>query len=84
MALENCNIRPNLNVTCIKYKLNNFRVYIFIFHVELQLLREINTDYPYVRVLAKSSKAVPLHAMVAPGGRGGIALLILDLGTRWG
>jgi hypothetical protein len=29
------------------------------------------------------SKAVPLHAMVALGGRGGILLLILDLGARW-
>jgi hypothetical protein len=31
------------------------------------------------------SKAVPLHAMVALGGRGGIYLiLVFDLGTRWG
>jgi hypothetical protein len=29
-------------------------------------------------------KAVPLHAMEYLGGRGGILLLILDLGTRWG
>jgi hypothetical protein len=29
-------------------------------------------------------KAVPLHAMVALGGRGVYLLLILDLGTRWG
>jgi hypothetical protein len=29
------------------------------------------------------SKAVPLHAMVALGGRGVYLLLILDLGTRW-
>jgi hypothetical protein len=28
-------------------------------------------------------KAVPLHAMEALGGRGGV-LLVLDLGTRWG
>jgi hypothetical protein len=32
----------------------------------------------------KIGKAVPLHAMEAFGGRGDIALLILDLGTRWG
>jgi hypothetical protein len=33
----------------------------------------------------KKKKAIPLHAMVAlGGGRGSIALLILDLGTRWG
>jgi hypothetical protein len=30
------------------------------------------------------SKAVPLHAMKALGGRGIQLLLILDLGTRWG
>jgi hypothetical protein len=30
------------------------------------------------------SKAIPLHAMVALGGRGVYLLLILGLGTRWG
>jgi hypothetical protein len=31
------------------------------------------------------SKAVPLHAMEALGGRGEIELLLIhDLGTRWG
>jgi hypothetical protein len=30
------------------------------------------------------SEAVPLHAMEAFGGRGGIAPLIINLGTRWG
>jgi len=30
------------------------------------------------------NKAVPLHAMMALGGRGGVAPTILDLGTRWG
>jgi hypothetical protein len=30
------------------------------------------------------AKAVPLHAIQALGGRGVIALLILDLVTRWG
>jgi hypothetical protein len=30
------------------------------------------------------SKAVPLHAMEALGGRGVQLVLILDLGTRWG
>jgi hypothetical protein len=32
----------------------------------------------------KLSKAVPLHAMEAHGGRGGKAPLTLNLGTRWG
>jgi hypothetical protein len=32
----------------------------------------------------KKVKQSPLHAMEALGGRGGIALLIHDLGTRWG
>jgi hypothetical protein len=30
------------------------------------------------------AKAVPLHATEALGRRGDIALLILDLDTRWG
>jgi hypothetical protein len=34
--------------------------------------------------LRKKSKAVPLHAMVALGGRGGIAPTHFDLCTRWG
>jgi hypothetical protein len=33
---------------------------------------------------AKKSKAVPLHATEALGGRGGIAPTHSDLGTRWG
>jgi hypothetical protein len=36
------------------------------------------------KVKKKQSKAVPLHAMVALGGRGVSLLLILDLCTRWG
>jgi hypothetical protein len=30
------------------------------------------------------SKSVPLHAMEAPGGRGGMAPTHSYLGTRWG
>jgi hypothetical protein len=36
------------------------------------------------RIVFWDVKAVPLHAMEALWGRGGIALLIHDLGTRWG
>jgi hypothetical protein len=32
----------------------------------------------------QKAKAVPLHTTKVLGGRGGIDLLILDLGTRWG
>jgi hypothetical protein len=32
----------------------------------------------------RSSKAVPLHAMEALGGKGELFLLVLDLGTWWG
>jgi hypothetical protein len=35
-------------------------------------------------LVAKQSKEVPLHAMVALGERGVQLLLILDLGARWG
>jgi hypothetical protein len=44
-------------------------------------------DVYVIHVCMYVCKAVPLHAMEALGGRGGIAskpLLILDLGTRWG
>jgi hypothetical protein len=32
----------------------------------------------------KKAKAVPLHVMMALGGRGIYLILILDLGRRWG
>jgi hypothetical protein len=35
-----------------------------------------------VMIMTIKSKGVPVHAMVALGGRGDIAAL--DLGTRWG
>jgi hypothetical protein len=49
-----------------------------------EILKELNTD-PIVRYIvqySKVSKAVPLHAMKALGGRGVQLLLIHDLGTR--
>jgi hypothetical protein len=36
------------------------------------------------RKVKSKSKAVPLHAMEAHGGRENIAPTLLNLGTRWG
>jgi hypothetical protein len=43
------------------------------------------TALPFFSLVDKKGKAVPLHAMEALVGRGGIELLLIhDLGTRWG
>jgi hypothetical protein len=58
------------------------------FNIYLRGRHDTSIDFNLTILMAvyvkEKGKAVPLHAMEALGGRGGIAPTHLDLGTRWG
>jgi hypothetical protein len=66
---------PESNTPSLKSTYTHVKLYIYLYF----FLKKPEITVSVLNGKGKG-KAVPLHAMKAPGGRG---LLILNLGTRW-